>query len=112
MKEGVAMGTYFNPNNESFRQATRSRIYIDKTGLIEELNQRLNSEEKCIALSHARRFGKSQAAGMIDAYYSLGSDSMELFSKYEIAKEKDFKEHLNKYNVIHLDISSFTYCYK
>lgn len=100
------MGTYFNPDNESFRQAVRSRIYVDKTGLLEELNQMLGSEEKCIALSHARRFGKSQAAGMIDAYYSLGSDSRELFSKFEISKKEDFADHLNKYNVIHIDVSS------
>ncbi|MGN9145127.1 AAA family ATPase, partial [Lachnospiraceae bacterium HCP1S3_B9] len=52
--------------------------------------------------------GKSQAAGMIDAYYSMGSDSKELFSSYEISRESDFEEHLNKYNVIHLDVSSFT----
>lgn len=106
------MGTYFNPGNESFRQAVRSPLYVDKTGLLEQLNRRLCTEGKCIALSHARRFGKSQAAGMIDAYYSLGSDSKELFSRFEIATMTDFEEHRNKYNVIHLDISSFADFYK
>ena len=106
------MGIYFNPGNGSFKQAVRSQIYVDKTGLLEVLNKRILSEAKCVAISHARRFGKSQAAGMIDAYYSKGSDSRELFSKFEIAKEADFEEHLNKYNVIHLDISSFTDFYK
>ena len=37
------MGTYFNPGNESFRQAIRSKIYIDKTGLISELNDVLTA---------------------------------------------------------------------
>lgn len=106
------MGTYFNPGNESFRKATRSRIYVDKTGLLEEMNKMIGSEENCIALSHARRFGKSQAAGMLDAYYSIGSDSKELFSKYKIAKEADFEEHLNKYNVIHIDVSTVADYYK
>lgn len=106
------MGTYFNPENESFKKAVKSRIYIDKTGLIGSLNELIGTEENCITLSHARRFGKSQAAGMIDAYYSLGSDSKNLFSKFEIAKNDDFLTHLNKYNVIHLDISSFTDFYK
>ena len=27
--------------------------------------------ETCISVSHARRFGKSHAAGMIDGYYSI-----------------------------------------
>lgn len=100
------MGTYFNPGNESFRKDTNNDIYIDKTGLLEVLNGFIGSSKNCISVSHARRFGKSQAAGMIDAYYSLGSDSRELFSKYEIAKEADFEDHLNKYNVIHIDVSS------
>ena len=101
------MGIYFNPGNESFKKALRGEFYIDKTGLLEQLNSLLFSEKNCIALSHARRFGKSQAAGMIDAYYSKGSESRELFLKFKIAKKPDFEEHLNKYNVIHLDISSF-----
>ncbi len=101
------MGVYFNPENGSFRQAVRSQIYVDKTGLLEELNRVISTERKCVAISHARRFGKSQAAGMIDAYYSMGSDSKELFSPFEIAGQPDFEEHLNKYQVVHLDISSF-----
>ena len=43
---------------------------------------------------------------MIDAYYSLGSDSTKLFESTKIASDPDYKKHLNKYNVIHVDISS------
>ena len=100
------MGKYFNPSNESFAQAKNSMIYIDKTGLLDILNKRLSTEEKCIALSHARRFGKSHAAGMIDAYYSLGCDSRNLFDNTKISSSDDYKKYMNKYNVIHLDISS------
>lgn len=106
------MGTYFNPNNESFRCDKRSEIYIDKTGLLEFLNKKIGTNAKYISVSHARRFGKSHAAGMIDAYYSLGSDSAELFSDTEIAEKDSFREHLNKYNVIHLDVSTFWDYYK
>ena len=100
------MGVYFNPNNESFTQARNSMVYVDKTGLIEILNQRLSTEDKCIAVSHARRFGKSHAAGMVDAYYSLGCDSTKLFEDTKLADNADWKKHMNRYNVIHLDISS------
>ena len=100
------MGVYFNPNNESFTQARNSMVYVDKTGLIEILNQRLSTEDKCIAVSHARRFGKSHAAGMVDAYYSLGCDSTKLFEDTKLANNADWKKHMNRYNVIHLDISS------
>ena len=100
------MGVYFNPNNESFTQARNSMVYVDKTGLIEILNQRLSTEDKCIAVSHARRFRKSHAARMADAYYSLGCDSTKLFEDTKLANNADWKKHMNRYNVIHLDISS------
>ena len=106
------MGVYFNPSNGSFTRARNSQIFIDKTGLIEYLNKRLSTEENCVALSHARRFGKSLAAGMIDAYYSLGCDSANLFEDTEIAKCSYFKKYMNKYNVIHIDVSSFWDYYK
>lgn len=106
------MGTYFNPNNESYTRAKNSQIYIDKTGLIAYLNKRLSTENNCIALSRARRFGKSHAAGMIDAYYSLGSDSSDLFIGTEISEDGDYRKYLNKYNVIHIDVSSFWDSYK
>ncbi|MGN0484959.1 MAG: AAA family ATPase [Lachnospiraceae bacterium] len=106
------MGVYFNPSNESFRKDRNYKIYIDKTGLLEYLNESVGTPKNCIALSHARRFGKSHAAGMIDAYYSLGCDSTKLFEGTKIAESSDFKKYMNKYNVIHLDISSFWDYYK
>ena len=106
------MGIYFNPGNRSFEQARNSMIYVDKTKLLEFLNKRLYTEDKCIALSHARRFGKSHAAGMIDAYYSRGCDSTELFEDTKLAADTDYKKHMNKYNVIHLDVASFWDSYK
>ena len=100
------MGTYFNPNNESFTRDKNSKIYIDKTELLDYLNDVIGTNGNCIAVSHARRFGKSHAAGMIDAYYSRGCDSYELFRDTEIATKDNFKKHMNQYNVIHLDIAS------
>ena len=106
------MGIYFNPSNESFTCDKNSEIYIDKTGLLEYLNHVICTNGKCIAVSHARRFGKSHAAGMIDAYYSRGCDSTKLFEDTKIAASDDFKKYMNKYNVIHIDVSSFWDFYK
>ena len=89
------MGTYFNPDNGSFTSDKNSIIYVDKTGLLNFLNSVFGSSHKCIAVSHARRFGKSHAAGMIDAYYSLGSNSEKLFEGTEISKSEDYKKYLN-----------------
>ena len=84
------MGVYFNPSNESFTSDKNSKIYVDKTGLLEYLNGILGPNSRCKALSHARRFGKSHAAGRIAAYYSLGCDSTKLFEDTKIAESSDF----------------------
>lgn len=100
------MGQYVNPGNDSFASAVLySQIYVDKTGMLEYLNQVMNSEQRYVCVSRPRRFGKSIAARMIAAYYSKGCDSAELFANYKIAKEEDFRRHLNQYNVIQLDIA-------
>lgn len=106
------MGIYLNPGNEGFRKTSTDEIYIDKSGLLNFLNKKMGAEKNCISLSHARRFGKSQAARMIESYYSRGCDSKDLFSCLEISESPDFEKHLNKYNVIHLDIASFADYYK
>ena len=100
------MGVYFNPSNGSFTKDRNYKIYVDKTELLKYLNELIGTPKNCIAVSHARRFGKSHAAGMIDAYYSRGCDSTKLFEDTKIAACDDFKKYMNKYNVIHLDISS------
>ncbi len=50
---------------------------------------------------------KSYAANMLAAYYNKGADSKEMFSELEISKDEDFRKHLNKYDVIHMDIQWF-----
>ena len=44
---------------------------------------------------------------MLAAYYSKGADSVKMFSGLEISKTADFKKHINKYDVIHIDIQWF-----
>ncbi|HPY85883.1 MAG TPA: AAA family ATPase, partial [Ruminococcus flavefaciens] len=102
------MGIYLNPGNEDFRQALNSKIYVDKSELIAYTNSVLRTEQKFICVSRPRRFGKSMAANMLTAYYSRGCDSREMFSGLKIADADSFETHLNKYHVIHLDITKFT----
>ena len=106
------MGIYFNPSNDSFRKDRNYKIYVDKTELLNYTNEWLGTPRNCIAVSHARRFGKSHAAGMIDAYYSLGCDSTDIFAGTRIETYSDYKKYMNKYNVIHVDVSTFWDSYK
>ncbi|MCC8045784.1 MAG: AAA family ATPase [Clostridiales bacterium] len=98
------MGVYLNPGNREFYQAVRSKIYVDKTMLIAHTNSVLDTEQKYISVSRPRRFGKSIAVNMLAAYYGRGCDSRELFSNFKIAKSPTFEDHLNKYNVIRINM--------
>ena len=101
------MGRFVNPDSSAFQVALNSRIYVDKTGLIEYTNSVLDTTNAYICNSRPRRFGKSYAANMLAAYYSKGADAEQMFSGLRISQTPDFKKHLNKYDVIHIDIQWF-----
>lgn len=101
------MGRFVNPDSSAFQVALNSRIYVDKTGLIEYTNSVLDTTNAYICNSRPRRFGKSYAANMLAAYYSKGADAEQMFSGLRISQAPDFKKHLNKYDVIHIDIQWF-----
>ena len=101
------MGIYLNPSNIDFQRAINSEIYVDKSQLIEYTNKKLFTEQQFICVSRPRRFGKSMAANMLTAYYSRGCNSEEMFSKLKISKADTFEKHLNRYNVIHINMVNF-----
>lgn len=103
------MGIYLNPDNMGFQESLNSEIYVDKTGLIELTNDLLCTRQKYVCVSRPRRFGKSMAADMLSAYYGRGEDSREMFSALKIAKTESFEKHLNKYNVIRLNMAEFSF---
>ena len=78
----VLMGRFLNPDNGAFSEAVNSEIYIDKTRLLEYINQVINTTSKFICNSRPRRFGKSITADMLAAYYGAACDSKEMFAKY------------------------------
>ncbi len=98
------MGIYLNPDNIDFQIALNSKIYVDKSEMIKHINAQIYTEQRFICVSRPRRFGKSMTANMLVAYYSRGCNSKEMFSKYKIASDSSFEKHLNKYNVIHINI--------
>ena len=103
------MGIYVNPGNTAFQKALNSDIYIDKTDLIAITNDKIGKTDCFMCVSRPRRFGKSMAADMLAAYYGKGCDSRELFAGRKIEKEESFPTHLNRHNVIRLDIQRFLF---
>ena len=98
------MGTYLNPGNSAFARALTQK-YIDKTSLISVINGTINTAKNLTCISRPRRFGKSYAAQMLCAYYDRTVDSHEMFAPWKISSLPGYEEHINKYNVIYLDMA-------
>lgn len=101
------MGLYLNPNAEAFKDDRNTRIYIDKSLVVAELNNLVSSKEDFICISRPRRFGKSMVGNLISAYYSKGCDTREIFSQMKIGQVPDYDKYLNKLNVIKLDLNGW-----
>ncbi len=101
----MQVGAYVNRSNRNFKDARESEIYVDKTGLLEYTNSVLGTEQRFICSSRPRRFGKSMTASMLSAYYGRGCDSRALFEGLKISGSDSFEKHLNRYDVIYLDMA-------
>ena len=99
------MGTYLNPGNSGFAAMSRSD-YVDKTGLINMINSTIGTKKCLTCISRPRRFGKSYAAQMLCAYYDKTCDSRDLFGNYEVSGDNSYEQHINKYDVIYLDMTN------
>ena len=100
------MGVYLNPGNDRFKRSCNSDIYVDKTEMISQINHVIDTEQNAVCISRPRRFGKSMAANMLAAYYGKDCESTEIFDKYKIAEDKDYKKYINQYNVIFLNVQN------
>jgi hypothetical protein len=100
------MSLYLNKNNDSLKKDLKSEIFIDKSLLIKETNKLFGTNSCYMCVTRPRRFGKSMALSMLNAYYSKGCNSKELFNGLKITNENSYLEHLNKHNVIWIDMAS------
>jgi hypothetical protein len=105
VRNGAAMGNYLNPGNAGFTEI-RNAEYVDKSGLIELVNRTIRTPQKLSCMSRPRRFGKSFAAKMLCAYYDRSCDSHDLFDDLAIAQSPTYKTHLNKYDVLYVDMTA------
>ena len=101
------MGNYLNQGNDAFKISINDDIYIDKSNIISFVNHRIGKRKRFICVSRPRRFGKSMTAEMLSAYYDRTCDSSNLFQNLEIEKDDSYREHLNKYDVIFINVQQF-----
>ena len=101
------MGRYLNRTNNGFASDRKFPFYVDKSLLIKETNACFGIDQmKFMCVTRPRRFGKTMALKMLNAYYAKESDSRELFKDLKISEDPSFEEHLNKHNVLWVDMGS------
>ena len=104
------MGNILNPTRENsfIRLANRKDkyLFVDKSDFIEITNNRLNEDNCFMAVTRPRRFGKTVTAHMLLTYYSKEFAGQNIFDNLKISNEKSYEEHLNKYDVIYIDMNS------
>ncbi len=109
---GDIVSLYLNQDNSGFFDSLNSKIFIDKSNLLTITNSNIRTDNKFMCVTRPRRFGKTMALSMLNAYYSKGCDSKELFKDLKISKDENYLIHLNKHNVIWIDMARIYLKYK
>ncbi len=73
--------------------------YIDKTEFIGEI---IDSSAKVILLPRPRRFGKTLNLSMLNYFFDVEDDTIELFSGFNILNNNEAMNHCNKYPIIYI----------
>ena len=100
------MGNFMDKGNDGFASVCNSN-FVDKSMLIENVNSVMLTENRYMCVTRARRFGKSVAVKMLNAYYDRSCNSRKLFEGLKISAQPDFDRYLNRFPVLYLDMTDF-----
>ncbi len=100
------MAFFLNKNDDKFLEYLNAKIFVDKSDVIEYINQVMNTPDKYMCVTRPRRFGKTMTLSMLNAYYSKGASSKKIFDNLKISESPSYLQHLNQHNVIWLDMAS------
>lgn len=104
------MAIYFNTNAayKDFQMLSNDKYFVDKSAIIEKINERINTKNRYLCITKPRRFGKTSVLNMPGAYYGKAYPSNALFDHLNIGKCKDYALHLNQYNMIRFSLNELS----
>ena len=85
-----------------FDMLVHDKFFVDKSGIIEIINERIHTKNRYICITKPRRFGKTSVLNMPGAYYCKAGDSQSIFDNLNISRSVDYRTHLNSYNIINM----------
>ena len=101
--------TYFINRVKEVNQYTKivkDKFFVDKSILINKINDLVGSASQFICITRPRRFGKTINAMMLECYYSKNADFKNIFNNLNISKCDSYEKHLNKHNVIYITFNN------
>ncbi|KAK8871651.1 hypothetical protein M9Y10_007388 [Tritrichomonas musculus] len=97
---------YYNPKDSFFSEFSKDKLFVDKTEMINIINEQFfENNKRYLCVSRPQKFGKSCNAKMLCSYYSRGNDNKQVFQCLKVARDSSWVDHINKHNVIYMDIS-------
>ncbi len=112
------MTNYINPTAtiELYRDVYETTYFIDKSEFLnafipmvasfQELKKlKIGRPQKYVCVTRPRRFGKSVNAYMIASFFMKGMDTHDIFDDLAISKHPLYENHINKHDVIFMDLS-------
>ena len=101
------MALYLNTNAscKDFQMLCSSRYFVDKSAIIEKINERIKTKNRFLCITRPRRFGKTSVLHMLGAYYGKACPCRELFDSLDISRSRDYPVHLNQYHVISFSLN-------
>ena len=101
------MALYINTDSayKDFQMLCNDKYFVDKSLIIEKVNERIHTKNRYLCITKPRRFGKTSVLNMLGAYYGKTCPSASIFDSLLIGKCSSYAAHLNQYNIIHLSLN-------
>lgn len=101
------MGNYLNARTayDAYRRECGSPYFVDKSRLLDELIQRMETTANYICITRPRRFGKSVAANMIACFFSRECRAEDIFDRLRIAQMDSYRSNVGKHDVIFISFN-------
>ncbi len=94
-----------NAAYKDFQMLRNDKYFVDKSGIIEKVNERIRTKNRFLCITKPRRFGKTSVLNMLGAYYGKAYPSDGIFHNLNIGKSEHYAEHLNQYNIISMSMN-------
>ena len=94
-----------NTSIKDFEMLSHDTYFVDKSRMIEKVNERIHTKNRFLCITKPRRFGKTSVLNMLGAYYGKLYPSAPIFDHLQISGCTNYNTHLNKYNIINLNLN-------